>query len=66
MKLKHVAFIHPFPHIGETPGLYHFPFECLQKLEPYSSDIELLGFTVRLRVGTLGHAGRSLFQLLLV
>jgi hypothetical protein len=40
MKLKHVAFMHPSPHIGETPGLYYFPFEFLQKLEPYSSDIE--------------------------
>ena len=40
MRLKHMAFMHPSPHIGETPGLHHFPFECLQKLEPYSSDIE--------------------------
>jgi hypothetical protein len=40
MKLKLVAFMHPSPHIGETPGLHYFPFECLQKLEPYSSDME--------------------------
>ena len=39
MKLKHVAFMHPSPHIGETPRLHHFPFKCLQKLEPYSSNI---------------------------
>jgi hypothetical protein len=40
MKLKHVAFIYPSPHIRETPGLRHFPFVCPQKLEPYSSNIE--------------------------
>jgi hypothetical protein len=39
MELKHVAFMHPSPYIGETPGLHHFPFECLQRLELYSSNI---------------------------
>ena len=39
MKLKYVAFMHPSPHIGETPGLHHFPFKYLQKLEPYSSNM---------------------------
>ena len=39
MKLKLVVFMHPSPHIGETPRLHYFPFKCLQKLELYSSDM---------------------------
>ena len=39
MKLKYVAIMHPSSYIGETPGLHHFPFKCLQNLEPYSSDM---------------------------
>ena len=30
LKLKHVAFMHPSPHIGETPGLHHFPLNVFK------------------------------------